>query len=236
MKKRNLLIKNLNHFLITKFNTIVYNLLSNSYNISISGGGKKFFYKLYRKVMARIVILLSIICYYSITASAQNLSQVMASQPSPTTNLNTPLPETPEIDIDSTLVSIEVLGFRNGSFFKNPTFSKIPKTFLEKAGDLYKEGLFQRRRFEETGQAIEMESHRLYYRRDNYSYTKGIILYKFMNGRMDFGIYRKNFAPASTLLTGKLTPDFNQGDSNAVLFRNGSKVFFSLRVNLSSNK
>jgi hypothetical protein len=185
--------------------------------------------------MVRIAILLFIIFYYSTTTFAQNLSQMISSQPPTPTDSTPSLKDTPEIDIDSTLVSIEVLGFRSGSFFKNPTFSKPPKTFLEQAGDLYKEALFQRRRFEETGQAIEMESHRLYYRRDNYSYTKGIILYKFMNGRMDFGIYRKNFAPASTLLTGKLTPDFNQGDSNAVLFRNGSRVFFSLRVNLSSN-
>ncbi|KAF0248172.1 MAG: hypothetical protein FD167_2428 [bacterium] len=187
--------------------------------------------------MVRITTLFFIILYYSTVTSAQNLSQAISSQPQPphqpSTSLNTPA-EPQEVDTEATLVSIEVLGLRAGSFFKNPIFSKTPKTFLEQAGDLYKEALFQRRRFEETGQAIEMESHRLYYRRDSYSYTKGIILYKFMNGRMDFGIYRKNFAPASTLLTGKLTPDFNQGDSNAALFRNGSRVFFSLRVNLSN--
>ncbi len=190
--------------------------------------------------MVRIITLFFIILYCSTVTSAQNLSQAISSQPQPPPHpqppsaiLNTPT-ETQAIDTEATLVSIEVLGLRTGSFFKNPVFSKTPKTFLEQASDLYKEALFQRRRFEETGQAIEMESHRLYYRRDNYSYTKGIILYKFMNGRMDFGIYRKNFAPASTLLTGKLTPDFNQGDSNTVLFRNGTRVFFSLRVNLSN--
>jgi hypothetical protein len=187
--------------------------------------------------MARITILFLVIFYCSSVSLAQNLSQAISSS-----QLQTPLKtssspeETPEIDTDSTLASIEVLGLKGTSFFKNPTFSKTPKTILEKAADLYKEGIFQRRRFEETGQAIEMESNRLYYRRDTYSYTKGIILYKFMNGRMDLGVYRKNFAPAGTFLTGKMTPDFGQGDSNAVLFRNGSRLFFSLRVNLSSNK
>lgn len=184
--------------------------------------------------MARIAIFLTILFYSSNIASAQNLSQAISSQLQTKTPVNT-TEETPEIDSDATLASIEILGLRGGSFFKNPIFSKTPKTILEKAADLYKDALFQRKRFEETGQAIEMESNRLYYRRDNYSYTKGIILYKFMDGRMDIGVYRKNFAPAGTFLTGKLTPDFGQGDSNAVLFRNGSRVFFSLRVNLSSN-
>ncbi|MBI4852312.1 MAG: hypothetical protein HY819_10990 [Acidobacteria bacterium] len=186
--------------------------------------------------MARTTILFFIVFYCSTLTFGQNLSQAISSQTQ--TKTNTTTQKTPEVDLDtdSTLVSIEVLGLRGGSFFKNPILSKTPKTTLEKAADLYKEAIFQRKRFEETGQAIEMESNRLYYRRDNYSYTKGIILYKFMNGRMDFGVYRKNFAPAGTFLTGKLTPDFGQGDSNAVLFRNGSRVFFSLRVNLSSNK
>lgn len=163
-------------------------------------------------------------------AKAQNLSQAISTQKPSSTPSNQNILEN---ENDPTLVSVEVLGLRGGSFFKKPAIAKTPKTLLERAGELYKEGVFQRRRFDETGQPIEMESNHLYYRRDAISYTKGIILYKFFDGRMDLGIYRRNFAPATTLLTGKLSPDFAQGDSNAVVFRNGSKIFFSLRVNLS---
>lgn len=176
------------------------------------------------------IILFFLLVYHFPNANAQNLSQAISVQ-----QKTIPIAQnsSSETENDPTLVSVEVLGLRKGSFFKNPSLTKTPKTFLERAGDLYKEGLFQRRRFDETGQPIEMEANHLYYRRDSTSYTKGIILYKFFDGRMDFGIYRRNFAPATTLLSGKLSPDFGQGDSNAVLFRNGSKVFFSLRVNLS---
>lgn len=176
-----------------------------------------------------VILVLSLFSYPNL-ALAQNLSQALTTLPK--TVEKTSEPTTVEVESDATLVSVEVVDWRSANLFKNLKVKKAPETMVERASRLYQESLFQRQRFNETGQAIEMESDRLYYRRDMLSYTKGIILYRFLNGRMDLGIYRRNFAPANTSFTGKVQQDFGQGDSNAALFRNGSRVFFSLRVKL----
>ncbi|MBK7996370.1 MAG: hypothetical protein IPK14_24280 [Blastocatellia bacterium] len=179
--------------------------------------------------MTRLLVILVLSLFPSL-ALAQNLAQALTTLPKPVEKASDSTPV--EVESDTTLVSVEVVDWRSANLFKNLKVTKTPETMVERASRLYQESLFQRQRFNETGQAIEMESDRLYYRRDMLSYTKGIILYRFFNGRMDLGIYRRNFAPANTSFTGKMQQDFGQGDSNAVLFRNGSRIFFSLRVKL----
>lgn len=129
------------------------------------------------------------------------------------------------------LVNIEVIG-TGISQFKMQIPPPPPPSLLEKAAKIQQEALFQRKRFDETLQPIEMESNRLYYRRDAYSYTKGIILFKFMQNKMDFGIYRQNTSPASTTISGSVLPEYSSPESNGVVFRNGSKLFFGLRMRL----
>jgi hypothetical protein len=137
----------------------------------------------------------------------------------------------PATAFEAPLVKIDIIGLRP-SFFQYKLPPQVAKTLTQRAKDILDEAYFQRLRFDETGQPIEMEHGRFYYRRDDYSYTKGVILYKFFHGAMDLGLYKRHFSPASTYLTGKLSPDFSSQDSHGLLFRNGERFFFSLRVNL----
>ncbi|MEW6733842.1 MAG: hypothetical protein AB1489_21125 [Acidobacteriota bacterium] len=163
---------------------------------------------------------------------AQNLSQV-ATVPAPTPPPAT-VPTSTEtiVNFELPLVTVEVLGVRE-RFFKFSPPPPPPKTFADRAAEITKDAFFQRQRFEETGQAIEIDRDHIYYRRDAYSYTKGIIFYNFFNRRMDIGLYKKYFSPASTPLMGNMSTDFNQQESSSLLLRNSGKVFFSLRVNLT---
>lgn len=158
---------------------------------------------------------------------AQNLSQALTG----------PAKETASEKIidngEAPIISVEVIGLK-GNFFKYTPPPAAPKSLLEKAEAIRKDAEFQRQRFRETGQAIVMEHNRLYYRRDTFSYTKGIILHEFMNGRMDFGLFKSYFSPANTAITGTLFSNYAQPQGNSsVLLRNGGSVFFSLRVKLN---
>ena len=172
-------------------------------------------------------------------ARAQNLSQ-MVEKPAggaatePAAQIAVSKTSLEPIDINSTIVKVEVIGLRGLFSKKLPSPKGLVGNFIDTATDLTKDAYFQRKRFDETGQPIVIDRNHIYYRRDNYSYTKGIILWEMFNGRVDFGLYKKHFAPASTLISGKLTPDLGQQDSPAFLFRNGNRIFFSLRVKLSS--
>ena len=175
-------------------------------------------------------ILLLITLFSLGDARAQNLTQMVekaAREPAPTNATVTDA----IVNLDEPVVKIEIVGLR-GHFFKSLPSPKVSKTIIDRATEITHNAYYQRRRFEETGQPIEIDQDHIYYRRDAFSYTKGIILCSLMNGRIDFGLFRKHFSPASTLVTGKMTPYFNQEDSNALIFRNGSRIFFSLRVKI----
>lgn len=58
---------------------------------------------------------------------------------------------------------------------------------------LYETALFQRQRFRETGQPIEFERRNLYFRQDRFVVTKGLILHRVRNDRIDFGLYQRSF-------------------------------------------
>src|SRR4029434_18736 len=56
---------------------------------------------------------------------------------------------------------------------------------LKNLSTLYENALFQRQRFRETGQPMEFERGNLYFRQDRHVATKGIILVRFYNDRID---------------------------------------------------
>jgi hypothetical protein len=73
-----------------------------------------------------------------------------------------------------------------------------PNAGLDKSGfcsenlsGLYETALFQRQRFRETGQLIEFERRNLFFRQDRYVVTKGLILHRIRNDRIDFGLYQQ---------------------------------------------
>lgn len=70
---------------------------------------------------------------------------------------------------------------------------KKSKSYLQSLSELYETALFQRQRFRETGQPIEIEHGNAYFRQDRYIVTKGLILYRIRNDRIDFGVYQRGF-------------------------------------------
>jgi hypothetical protein len=182
-----------------------------------------------KNMKSYLMALFFITLFGSSDAVAQNLTQMVGASKSEPATAGVP------VVLEGTLVKIEVIGLR-GNFFKPVT--PPPKIqgkiggLIDTATDITRDAYFQRKRFDETGQPIEIDRNHIYYRRDNYSYTKGIILCEMLKGRIDFGLFRKHFSPASTLISGKMAPDFGQQDSDQLLFRNGSRIFFSLRVKL----
>ena len=68
-----------------------------------------------------------------------------------------------------------------------------PNPLLKNLSVLYETALFQRQRFRETGQPMEFERGSLYFRQDRHVATKGIILFRFCNERIDFGLYKRSF-------------------------------------------
>src|SRR5262245_20888840 len=68
-----------------------------------------------------------------------------------------------------------------------------PNPLLKNLSTLYETALFQRQRFRETGQPIEFERGSLYFRQDRFVATKGIILFRFCEDQIDFGLYKRSF-------------------------------------------
>jgi hypothetical protein len=176
-----------------------------------------------RYCLVALFFIIPIVCE---SASAQNLNRLVTTSSTSSTNTQS------EINLESPLVSIETVEVRPRLFpYTLPPLSG-KKSLLKRAEEIVQNAYFQRKRFDETGQPIEIDRDHIYYRRDAYSYTKGIILYNFFSKRMDVGVYRSHFSPATTLISGRLQPDFGQGSSNALLFRNNGRVFFSVRMKL----
>ncbi|HEY8459058.1 MAG TPA: hypothetical protein VIM99_01690 [Blastocatellia bacterium] len=70
---------------------------------------------------------------------------------------------------------------------------KKSHSYIKSLSELYETALFQRQRFFETGQPIEFERGNLFFHQDRYIVTKGLILYRIRNDRVDFGIYQRGF-------------------------------------------
>ncbi len=108
--------------------------------------------------------------------------------------------------------------------------------WLKSLSSLYDTALFQRQRFRETGQPIEFERGNLYFRQDRYAATKGLILYRLWDDRIDFGLYKRRFQGEASPVRGQAL-GFGQADpmSRSYLFSGGRQIFFGVRFNLDKN-
>jgi len=106
-----------------------------------------------------------------------------------------------------------------------------PNAGLDKSGfcsenlsGLYETALFQRQRFRETGQPIEFERRNLFFRQDRFVVTKGLILRRARNDRIDFGLYQRSFhneaspGRARELRSGPLSRENDHGDERQYYF------------------
>jgi hypothetical protein len=95
---------------------------------------------------------------------------------------------------------------------------------LESFSGIYEAALFQRQRFRETGQAIEFERGNLYFRQDRHVVTKGMILYRIRNDRIDFGLYQRGLhneaspSRARNLRSGHPNQKNDHGDERQYFF------------------
>ncbi|MGH9833449.1 MAG: hypothetical protein ACREBD_12925 [Blastocatellia bacterium] len=108
--------------------------------------------------------------------------------------------------------------------------------WLKSLSSLYDTALFQRQRYRETGQTIEFERGGLYFRQDRFAATKGLILYRVWDDRIDFGMYKRRFQNEASPVRGQAL-FFGQGDSLSrnFLFSGGRQIFFGVRFNLDRN-
>jgi hypothetical protein len=111
--------------------------------------------------------------------------------------------------------------------------SGAPNPLLKNLSVLRETALFQRQRFRETGQPMELERGGFYYRQDRHVATKGVILYSICNDRIDFGFYKRSFhneaspARAEALRYG-LYDSSNRNDK----FNHERQYFFGVRFKL----
>jgi hypothetical protein len=111
-----------------------------------------------------------------------------------------------------------------------------PNPLLKNLSALYDTALFQRQRFRETGQPIEFERGSLYFRQDRHVATKGIILFRFCNERIDFGLYKRSFhneaAPdRAQALRFRLADPLNRDEK----INHERQYFFGLRFRLGKS-
>lgn len=107
------------------------------------------------------------------------------------------------------------------------------ESYLESLSSLYETALFQRQRFRETGQPIEIEHRNAYFRQDRYIVTKGLILYRIRNDRIDFGVYQRSFH-------NEASPGYARGLTSSPGRRNADhgderQYFFGVRFRLGKS-
>src|SRR5215471_11490397 len=104
--------------------------------------------------------------------------------------ISAPKIDAPRVPFEEPILRIETSVLR----LPDPNAGMGPgNTFLRNLSTIYDAALFQRQRFRENGQWMEFEKGFLYFRQDRYTATKGIILYRAWNDRVDFGIYKRSF-------------------------------------------
>ncbi len=108
--------------------------------------------------------------------------------------------------------------------------------WLKSLSSVYDTALFQRQRYRETGQPIEFERGNLYFRQDRYAVTKGLVLYRLWDDRVDFGMYKRRFQNEASPVRGQAL-GFGQADPmiRSYLFSGGRQIFFGVRFNLDKN-
>jgi len=144
--------------------------------------------------------------------------------------LSSPAIETPAPPLEELILRIETVALRLPD--PNAGLGRS-EPWLKSLSGVYETALFQRQRFRETGQPIEFERGRLYFRQDRYVATKGLILYRLWNERIDFGLYKRRFHGEASPSRGQAL-FFGQAD-RSYLFSGGRQIFFGVRFNLDKN-
>jgi len=115
-----------------------------------------------------------------------------------------------------------------------PVYRLSPKQLWQKAITFSQLSLAQHQRFLETGQPMMIDQDGVYFWRDLYSYTKGIMLASFFDHKLDVGLYKRRYVSPETYLTG--SPLFDSGaerPGEGPLFRGGRQIFVGVRLDLS---
>lgn len=144
--------------------------------------------------------------------------------------LSAPTITTPVETVEEPILRIETVVLR----LPDPNAGLDDSGFsLESLSGIYETALFQRQRFRETGQPIEFERGNLYFRQDRHVVTKGMILYRIRNGRIDFGLYQRSFhneaspSRARDMRSDPLSRENNRDDER--------QYFFGLRFRLGKS-
>jgi hypothetical protein len=143
---------------------------------------------------------------------------------------STPSIDSPRVPPEDPILRIETSVLR----LPSPNPSQGPHNLmLKNLSTLYDTALFQRQRFRETGQPIQFERGFLYFRQDRYVVTKGLILYRMWDDRIDIGIYKRTFnddaspARGQALFFGPTDPSSRNRNYNS-----NRQIFFGIRFNL----
>ncbi len=144
--------------------------------------------------------------------------------------LSLPAPEAPVEQTEEPILRIETVALR----LPDPNAGLgPPKPLLRDLSSVYETALFQRQRYRETGQPIEFERGRIYFRQDRMVATRGLILYRLWENRIDFGLYRRSFNGEASPVRAQMLW-FGMADSSGrrYEFNSGRQIFFGVRFNL----
>jgi hypothetical protein len=134
-------------------------------------------------------------------------------------------PESPAIVLQTFATPLE-----NGP---KPFYRLSPRELWHKAGRIYETALAQSQRLFETGQPMLIDRDGIYYQRDLYFYTKGVILQNLFDGTLDVGLYHRRYAQTSTTVTGRPLYDaggYRQGES--YVFSGGRQIYVGVRLDV----
>jgi hypothetical protein len=115
-----------------------------------------------------------------------------------------------------------------------PVYRLSPKQLWQKATFFSQLSLAQHQRFLATGQPMMIDQDGVYFWRDLYSYTKGIMLASFFDNKVDVGLYKRRYVSPETYLTG--APLFDYGaerPGEGPLFSGGRQIFVGVRLDLN---
>lgn len=115
-----------------------------------------------------------------------------------------------------------------------PVYRLSPQQLWQKAVSFSQLSLAQHQRFLETGQPMMIDQDGVYFWRDLYSYTKGIMLASFFDHKLDVGLYKRRYVSPETYLTG--APLFDYGaerPGEGAFFSGGRQVFVGVRLDLN---
>jgi hypothetical protein len=183
------------------------------------------------KLMFFLAASLLLFCFSSIPAFAQQSQGTVTLPTFATSSLGKPT-EPPDVQWgeSSVVVRINTIAL---SLPEVKAHQEKPKTGLRALASLTETAIQQHKRFREMGVPMEFEGSGLYFRRDLYGATKGIILRRFFKDRLDVGLYKRRFQPTTTQITGQLWwPGVAEATNKSYVFSGGRQIFVGVRLKL----